>query len=209
MRTLMFTVAAITLGTGAARAQSGKFPSRRELGVVVGSTVADFRAPTSVGASNRAGPLVGLYYDLHAGGRVSFEPELVLAQKGATLAIDPVANGFDQARYLEAPLLGRVNLTEGRTVRPFVVAGPTVGLRLDCTAGRVLGSTPFAESCDKAGAGLTRGEVSGTVGAGLDFGRFQVGGRYELGLTRVNAAAQAGALKNKLLAFTFGVALHR
>lgn len=201
-------VATLALATGALPVHA-QTRARHEFDVLVGSTVATFDAATAVGAGHRAGPLLGVGYRLAGGDRLSFEPELLLAQKGASLAIDPVAGGFDQARYLEAPLLGRLTLTRGRVARPFLVAGPTIGVRLDCTAGRVLGSTPFSESCSRAGAQFRRGEVSGTVGAGVDFGRIQVGGRYELGLTDASGGGQAAVLKNRMLAFTMGVALHR
>lgn len=204
MRRIWAGLMAVALGAGTAGAQD-HFATGHRVSVVVGSTVSNFDAPAGFGASRRAGPLLGLSYHVAGGGRLAFDPELVVVQKGATLAIDPVANGFDQMRYLEAPLLGRLNLTMGGRARPFLVAGPTVGLRLDCTAGRVLGSTPFSESCTKAGASFGRGEVAGTVGAGIDFGRVQLGGRYELGLSK---ASSATALKNRMLAFSVGFSVH-
>ncbi len=158
----------------------------------------------------RMGFLAGGYIRLGLGSMVSLEPEAYYATKGADLDIGA---GSGQATgklqlalaYAEVPVLLRINLMPSGSVRPFIVAGPSFSLRMDCKLTLTSGSTTTSYACDKlpgstantyAPDGYEKTDMGGVVGVGIGTSHLSVQGRYSRGFTTVNKDKTNGEAKN-------------
>lgn len=139
-------------------------------GVMVGASVssitdleADFSGDPdlpSVKSRSRTGLQLGVYLMVPVAGRFSVQPELHFTQKGGrselTLPdmgipevpiVGNVSLGYRLA-YVELPVLARLDFGRG-TWRPFVVAGPSVSLRISCKGTVDAGPVGFSADCDE------------------------------------------------------------
>jgi hypothetical protein len=75
----------------------------------------------------------------------------------------------------------------------YVGAGPAIGLKLSCM--NTPGATGTSTDCaDAAGAKST--EISGILEAGVEFGKFSLGGRADIGISNALEAIQTGSTAN-------------
>jgi len=120
----------------------------------------------------RIGVLAGLSAVFATASRVQVEIDGLYATKGFR---SPGPSGyFDfSASYLEVPVLLRLSFAPDSRLRPFIAAGPAFGLRLDCGATIVSSAGTSNVTCgdlEKAMATkVTKTDVSGVLGAGLEF----------------------------------------
>jgi hypothetical protein len=126
---------------------------------------------------------------------------------GEVAALGPGSHARTELDYIELPLLLKYSLpTEG--VRPYLIAGPSLGIRLDATGVTKFGTAPEEresiedlETTDwslMAGAGL-----GANVGSACVFAEAV----YALGLTDLNEDARAGSGQNRGLQLRAGVTL--
>ncbi len=110
-----------------ARPAAGQIDTRLGLRLGVASTTIDGGAQSNRG--RRTGLMGGGYVRLGAHGWVSFQPELLYVQKGASKefrAGGTTVTEVDKLGVIEVPLLVRVH-APSETVSPTLFAGPVVG----------------------------------------------------------------------------------
>jgi hypothetical protein len=98
--------------------------------------------------------------------------------------------------FLEFPLLARFELPalRHRLIRPFVVAGPSVAIRIGCRVRTDSGGPEFSNPCT-AGSGepeYNDSDFGVVVGGGASVGDFDLGARWTRGLTAVQPNATGG-----------------
>ncbi|MFC5410437.1 porin family protein [Larkinella bovis] len=148
------------------------------------------------------GPTGALFLEVPVSDRVSIRPEISYIQKG--FVID---EGFDipignwniplgarvsyQTRYLELPVLAKINLNEG-PVQVYMLAGAAAGYAVDGrirtrTSG-IFRSKPMDVSMNMNAISYNRWDFSAIGGIGLSAeagpGKFFVEARYEHGFSR-------------------------
>jgi hypothetical protein len=109
--------------------------------------------------------------------------------------------------YIEIPLLVKVSAATGG-VRPYLIAGPSLGLRLSAETFREEFDTPGEKREDaKQDTKSTELSLNAGVGVGLNVGQAYgfVEGVYAWGLTDVSKAE--GTSKNRGMQFRVGITL--
>lgn len=96
---------------------------------------------------NRTIPSTAVFLNRRLSDRLSFQPELVQVRRvgisnlpGSTLTLT--------ADILQFPLLTQFKLPSGAGVMPFLLAGPTVAVKLNCTLEFVGGGIRSVDDCD-------------------------------------------------------------
>ena len=129
-------------------------PSRTQFGALIGLsstsvTDADLEGVAESGVNaetkRRMGFQIGAYLTRPLSGNLSFQPEVHYIQKGTKLEVSITdiegvvgaanAEASIKFAYLEVTLLLRYDMNQGASVRPFLVGGPAVALRLSCNIG--------------------------------------------------------------------------
>jgi hypothetical protein len=227
-------LAATMFATMPVSAQAQTTP-RTKFGALIGLASASISdadlgdlAETGVSAETkrRMGFQIGAYLTQPLSGNVSFQPEVHYIQKGAKLAVNVTdiegipatsAEAALKFAYLEVPLLLRLDLGEGRSVRPFLVAGPALAYRISCNLGLSVSGASFNTNCDESLDGETESDdpfkkfdasimagagVAGTMGA-LPL---SVQARFSYGLLNIaNDAVDGRSPKNTVISLLFGI----
>ena len=144
-----------------------------------------------------------IFVEIPLAGGLSFRPELGFVQSGAgaklgtsfgLLGVDMPIGGTVRQRntYVQAPLLLKYEFGSENTVKPYLIAGPTLGYLVDAKVVSRANLLVFRTAPVKVNIGteiFNRFEVGGAIGGGLAFdlgaGKLFVEGRYERGFTRV------------------------
>lgn len=161
----------------------------------------------------RIGLSGGVFVTIGLGGVFQLQPELLWVAKGATdqmTLTDPAGTpvgtqDFTYALdYLEIPVLLRIAPATGAPIRPSLLVGPALAIKL---SSRMNSSGPLGN------LGQDLDFVSGTdlglvLGVGVDLGggpgRFLLDARYTLGLTNVWGSQSALNARNGTLALMAG-----
>jgi len=185
-------VLATCLGVQSAVAQSKAGQGgRTSFGLVGGVNVATFNGSDATGSKTRTGFYGGLAAIVPLGTSLFFQPQALFSMKGAT-ASDSGVTGEFMLNYLEVPLfLGLRIPMQGSGIRPYVMAGPYVGLKIGCKF-KISGSGVSAEvDCDNPDVdlGIKSTDFGVVFGAGVDMpmgsGLLSLGARYSMGLSDV------------------------
>ena len=148
------------------------------------------------GETSRLPGFVAGIFDEFGGGRVNVQLEVVLSRRGARQG-----SGADRIDYViyytEIPLLLRVNAKRGGDTHVYVVAGPALGSRLRAKTK----STGVTEDISDQ---IERYDVGIAAGAGLEFQRLVVDGRFTQGLRQVDRTV-ADKVRNQTVAVTAGI----
>ena len=183
IRKLISTVGvAAVLGSTPLVAQS-------RFGIVAGVTsskVTISGSGASVSFDPRTGFAAGLSMAHPKGRDLEFVPELLYVQKGTKLASDEGAVGL-KISYVQLPLLFRAKFGSS-SVRPYVTAGPAVGVKASCKLSLSSGGTSISDDCDAAdlgGTGFKSVDFGVIVGAGIAAKRLSLSVRYDLGLANI------------------------
>lgn len=205
-RLALLVAPALLLAAPAARAQSGA-PLERPVrtAVVVGASIA--RMTEVEDAEPRNGLVLGGQLTIRVNALFAFQPELLYVQKGLEGALDFGGTPVDLAYrsdYLEVPLLARLSLG-GRTVRPFVLAGPSLAFSVACHVdGEVDGDTETI-ACADADAEPAAVDLGLVAGGGLELpigmNALTVGARYTAGLLE---ALDGTGSRHRTVAITVG-----
>lgn len=172
------------------------------LGLLAGMNSSQVRGDEG-SSEHRTGFVGGLYGAYGIGGRLSFRPEMLISDKGGKRSS---ANDVAlELRYLQVPLLLQVDLGGTGQVRPRLMAGPSVALRIGCkVSANLVGGTDVTVKCDDAPGGdpVKVSEASAIIGAALDFDRWGFGVRYDHGLTDISdVSARAPAKLRTITAY--------
>lgn len=158
-------------------------------GVMAGASLSTFTGDVASDISNHAGFIAGAFVRLGALG-FAVQPGLYYTAQGAQSSDFDAATGVGSQTsldYIEIPIVIRIHMGF-----LYVGAGPAIGLKLSCS--QTIGSAASASCPDAAGAKST--EISGIAEAGVEFGKFSVGGRADIGLTNAFEAVQTGSTAN-------------
>ncbi|HYW30725.1 MAG TPA: porin family protein [Gemmatimonas sp.] len=184
----------------------------------------------SQSTARRLGFQVGAFLTVPLRGALSFQPELHFIQKGATTSITvdvdeqvPLAADLEvRLAYVEVPLLLRLDLGSGARFRPFLVAGPSLGLRVGCELSvAVDGLGAFGSGCDGQGGfgapeegtvmedPIKKFDAGGIIGGGitglLQGRNVSAQVRYSRGFTSLLRESGGVTTMNTGLSILFGV----
>jgi hypothetical protein len=104
--------------------------------------------------------------------KFGFQPELIYSQMGYKAT--SLFSESSSYSYLSLPLLLRYNLTDNFSLQ----AGPQVSYLLTASSKGNFGIKNIANETSTL-------DLGGTFGFGLDFGKFNAGGRYYLGFSNL------------------------
>lgn len=141
--------------------------------------------------------------NLGLGGRFSLRIEPMFCTKGSKVTIDifGAETGTVRLSYLELPVLLNVSLSSG-AVRPYIIAGPTLGYLTSATGTDSTGSkTDIKNNFKRTDPGIS-------FGGGVRMpGRpsFFVEARYTLGLANIAKDSEGISLKNRGLQLAAGL----
>lgn len=131
---------------------------------------------------SRTGFMAGLYFNFPVtNSPVSIQPEVLYTQKGFESGDDTF-----QLDYVEVPVLAKFNFITNGNITPNVYFGPYVGFNVSAEVDTGNGDGLFGDDTETdIEDGVENTDFGVTVGGGLDFGRFDLGVRYNAGLTEV------------------------
>lgn len=204
--TELLVVAALTAGVAPALSSQATRPT---IAVVGGLNFAKWRGDdVGSGAETRTGFHAGGMVTLGLGPSLALQSGLVYSQEGTSADAGGGVTGTVQMDYIQIPLYLKLHTTlQGSTpLRPYLHAGPALGIQVRCRLKASSGSASASADCDDPAVGLdTKGTQFGVhFGAGVDFGRFTLGGRYQMGLTSLDDSGADADVKNSVLALTAG-----
>lgn len=180
-------VALVTLPFAPVGAQSAQF------GVAAGASLATFTGDLADGVDNYTTFIAGAFARFDMSG-FSIEPGIYYTGKGAKVEVEDGVEATNKLAYAQVPVLLKVRFPMGSTSQFYLGAGPAIGFKLSCkfkaSGGGISASTNCEDIEDEGGGGLRAKstEFSGIGVAGIEFGKFGVGLRADLGLTNVYEA---------------------
>ena len=148
----------------------------------------------------RPGVVLGGFVSIPMGPRLTIQPEGLFSQKGGNASEEGV-DAWIRFDYLEVPVLVQYAVTSSSTNTFNVFAGPSLAFKLKARSGAEFGDDSFDEDISEETETFDFGIV---FGAGVNFGRFSVDGRYTFGLSNINKDTEEGKIKNRTLAFLAG-----
>lgn len=159
----------------------------------------------SITFDSRSGIAAGVGYDWALGSSLVFAPEVLFVQKG--FEVEDGGDSFGvKIGYIEIPLLVRANLgSAGSSIRPFLLGGPSVAFELSCkltaTADDVGSASADCDADPEDGLLLKSVDFGLMFGGGLQFGRYGITVRYDLGLADISdfEATEDVSYKNRAL----------
>lgn len=190
MRVCVLVVAIVFASATAAMAQN------QGVGFKIGVNFADLHVDTDEdfrSLDRRTGIVVGVFYVFPVAPQFSVQPEFLYAQKGAKF-VENSDFGLD-LDYYEVPLLLRWDSTATGQPSFNLFGGPSINFRHRARQEDEEGDRDIRDSVETIDVGLV-------VGAGAEFGRFLIDGRYEHGLKEVNKDAELEAFSVKHRAFS-------
>lgn len=196
-------IVALLLTPAMAEAQ-GKLQSGVEAGVLL----ARFGGDDADGAKTRIGLAGGGFLRFPLGRIVALEPALIYASQGTKAEGGGITNTY-KLEYWQVPLRLRFTVPTSGALRPWVYVAPAIALRDRCRLEIKQGNQSLEADCNDRGALGTRFntkalETSVHLGAGLEYGRIQLGVRYQYGLSTVDNSDPSADLHNRVFAIVGG-----
>ena len=186
----------LTVGGSSASAQTGV-----SFGVKAGANFAnlDFSGDdVDVSFDRRVGLVAGAFMLVPMTETFGFQVEGLYSQKGAKFEED----GFEGSLKLDSfdvPVLARYTIPSSTDTSFHLFAGPSLGFKLSAKSKTSFDGEDDEEDISDDVAGVDFGVV---IGAGLEFGRFVVDGRYTHGLTNLNKAEDNDGVEIKSRVFS-------
>ena len=184
-----------------------------------GLNVADLGGSRIVDSDPRAGFTVGAFAAVPIGAGGAIQPEIAFSRKGARSAAydydafpqdgdaPPIGVYLGEKTshdYLEVPVLLKLGSpSRDDSVRPILVAGPSVGFLLGA---KEVHDTDYAEYLRSTDFGVV-------VGGGVELGRLSLDARYHRGLAAIDRDYEAtygrvaGGVRNRAFTVTAGFRL--
>lgn len=157
-----------------------------------------------VNFERRTGFVGGLFVVWPLGGQVGLQTEALYSQRGAEIEDPDVdATGKVKLDYLEVPVLLRLSTPASSGTSFHVFAGPSLGFRVrargEGTVGNFTETEDLSDEIEKFDLGLS-------IGAGADFNRLIVDGRYTWGLSNLNKDDSDNVeVKNRTFSVMLGI----
>ncbi len=189
MKKLFFSIGLVFMGAIGAQAQGFSIGARGGLNFA-NETASGSGA--SISYDTRTSFLLGGYATFMLSDKIGLQPELFYSSIGAKSG-----SNVEKLNYFSIPVLFRYNVTSN----VHFLAGPQVSIL--ASAKSVSGGTTI-DIKDQ----LNGSDISGTFGVGVDFGPFNAGLRYCLGLSNIAKGAPSGSsLKNNVFQIVVGFKL--
>src|SRR5262249_27109254 len=151
------------------------------------------------GVDSRTGFQLGLFGSFPLGKFVALQPSVAYSQQGTKLDAGGGLTLNFKLNYIEAPVLLRFRapLQTTSSSRPVFELGPAVAFEASCNVEGSNGTQSASLNCDDPQLQLQRKKAtfSAHFGAGIEFDRFFVGARYQLGLSSIDDTG--GDIKNR------------
>ena len=186
MKTLLCSFLSLFLLTAQAQAEN-------RLGIVAGVNLAKFSGDGVEAQSfgDKTGFIEGLMYQHGLSDALYLETQVRFLEKGGMLGGAKTSLG-----YVNVPLYAKYKFNTGSSFRPYVFAGPAVGVKVSAKVGTV----------EKQNARNRFGaiDLSGDAGVGVDFAvsesiNLSLNGAYNYGFLDVASDAQRAALGGNAL----------
>ena len=149
----------------------------------------------------RPGVIGGLFVVWPADHRLALQTEVLFNQKGATFEA-PGLSARTTVNYVEAPVLLRVSSPKSSGVSFHGFTGPSFGFWV---SGETTSTVQGQEGIDEIDNDFKRFDLGLVVGAGVEFGRLVVDGRYAWGLRDIDKQIDESTIRNRHFAFMTGV----
>ena len=200
MRFCSIVLALVVLVAGTASAQE----QSAAVGVKAGINFANLNFEgdgATVNLDKRKGVVGGLFVIWPAQGRVGLQTEALFSQKGAQ-----IEEGGDSAKikldYIDVPVLARFSSPVSTGTSFYVFAGPSFGFRVSAKAESSVEDEDESEDIEDD---VERFDLGLVAGAGLEFGRFLLDGRYTWGLSNINKVESDDVkIKNRVFSVMAG-----
>lgn len=180
-------VATLALATTLPQGAAAQFISP---GLMAGGSLSTFTGNTVSDVKNYAGFIAGAFVRIGFAG-FAVQPGVYYTTKGVESSDFSETTGVGSKQsldYIQVPIVIRLHMGP-----IYVGAGPAVGFKLGCKI--TLGAAPSSsQDCGGSSSGYDAKsmEYTGILEAGLQFGKFSLGGRADLGLSNVYEAASSG-----------------
>ena len=135
---------------------------------------------------------------------LEFAPEVLYVQKGLKYGDSDASSLVFRLSYVELPLLFRKAFSDGNT-RPFLTAGPVIGIKVDCKTTETNLGDVATEPCDESGGELKDVDYGVMFGGGVMLQRLSLSVRYNMGLVDINNGDFGGGAKNRVLMLIAGI----
>jgi hypothetical protein len=143
----------------------------------------------------------GGYVTWRIGGRLDFQPEVLIGQQGASLGSD-VADAKIKIDYLTVPLLLRYRLSSS-SGGLSVYGGPSLATKLRARASAEFGGDTVTTDISDQIETLDFGVAAGVM---YEKGRYTIDGRYTFGLGNINTEVDnPGKVHNRVITGLVGV----
>lgn len=152
-------------------------------------------------SDTRPGFIGGLFIIWPAGRTFALQTEVLFSQKGAKFE-GPNFSARTTINYVETPVLLRVSSAKSGGMSFHVFAGPSFAFWV---SGETTSTVQGQQGTDEIDNDFKRFDLGLTVGAGVEFGRLVVDGRYTLGLLDVDKQIDEATIRNRGFAFMTGV----
>lgn len=150
----------------------------------------------------RVGLAAGGYVALPLGSRLAIQAEGLFNQKGARADVDDLVTTL-KLDYLEVPVLLKYAVTHGGARSIHVFGGPSVAFKVRSRATASFGDTTIDTDEDE---NIENVDLGVAAGAGIDFGKWSVDGRYTFGLSSlVKSDADEAELRSRAISVLVGV----
>jgi hypothetical protein len=190
-RSLFALAALATLGGTAAHAQK-----RITVGPRLDVNVARVVGDNQDDATSRTGIRIGAWASMDLNQKFSIQPEFVLSGKGSEFPDDDASIKIS---YLQIPVLAQYRFSTGKTVNPYLLAGPALSFKAGCT----LTYEGDDMECNDQTTAVSSTDFGMILGGGVHIGRAQVSLRYDLGLANINGDGDA-VVKNRTFSLAVG-----
>lgn len=178
MKKIYLSFVIIVLVSSMALAQSVSFGLRGGINIAKETASA---SGVSLSTDSKVGLMLGTYLTVMTSEKFGIQPELVYSSFGGSAT----ANGqsaTDSFNYLSLPVMLRYNASEIISIQ----AGPQLGFLLSAT-------TSSGSQSINVKDGLNGIDFGGAFGLGFDFGAFNAGARYYLGLSNIAKNVPSGS----------------
>lgn len=175
--------------------------ARAQAGVIVGANFAKLEVSGDApDAERRTGLVAGVFGTMRLGDRMSIQPEVLYSQKGETFTEQSVDVTIE-LDYLDIPVLAR--FTGGRRSGLVVFGGPSFGFKLRARSTFEIDGEKQEEDF---GDDVESFDLGFVVGAGVESERFFLDGRYQWGLSDLDADdSELTEVKNRVLSVVVGI----
>lgn len=194
--TIVVAMAAVVIPRAAA-AQGMSYGAKG--GVTLATVSEDPEGLTSWGY--RVGLAAGGYVALPLGSRLAIQAEGLFNQKGARVDDDGLVTTL-KLDYIEVPVLVKYAVTHGGARSIHVFGGPSVAFKVRSRATASFGGTTVDTDEDE---NIEKVDVGVAAGAGVDFGKWSIDGRYTFGLSNLTKTEDEVKTRSRAISILAGV----